>query len=82
LRPGVAGATVLEVGGGIGAIGNELIAAGAGSSLNVEISAAYEGRPGSCHDPAQIVATSSARGLSPVFQKLTPGWQAVVLERS
>lgn len=42
LRPGAGGVTVLEVGGGIGAVQAELLEAGAVSSVNVEISAGYE----------------------------------------
>lgn len=172
LRPHVRGATVLEVGGGIGAIQTELLKAGARSSVNVEISTEYEeaardlalssgtidsvrrvlgdfvatadalspadivvlNRVVCCypdvvamvdaaaakaagmlalvfprdrwfmralrgtiaaamrvrrnpfrfyvHDPDQIMATASARGLSAVFSQRTPGWQAVVLQRT
>lgn len=39
---GVGGSQVLEVGGGVGAIGIELLRAGASSSTNVELSAAYD----------------------------------------
>lgn len=39
---GVAGRSVLEVGGGIGAIGIELLRAGAASATNVELSRGYE----------------------------------------
>ena len=39
---GVEGSTVLEVGGGIGSLGIELIEAGASSAVNVEISSGYE----------------------------------------
>jgi 2-polyprenyl-3-methyl-5-hydroxy-6-metoxy-1,4-benzoquinol methylase len=39
----VRGATVLDVGGGVGAIGLELVAAGAQRATNVELSDAYEG---------------------------------------
>jgi magnesium-protoporphyrin O-methyltransferase len=38
----VQGATVLDVGGGVGAIGLELLAAGAERATNVELSSAYE----------------------------------------
>lgn len=38
----VQGATVLDVGGGIGAIGLELLAAGAQKATNVELSSAYD----------------------------------------
>jgi magnesium-protoporphyrin O-methyltransferase len=40
---GLKGARVLEVGGGIGAIQVELLAAGASDAVNVEISSGYEG---------------------------------------
>jgi hypothetical protein len=43
---GVEGASVLEVGGGVGAIGLELLKAGAARSVNLELSAAYEGPAG------------------------------------
>jgi magnesium-protoporphyrin O-methyltransferase len=39
----VDGAAVLDVGGGVGAIGLELLAAGAKTATNVELSDAYEG---------------------------------------
>ena len=42
LAGGVREATVLDVGGGVGAIGLELLAAGAGRATNVELSAGYE----------------------------------------
>jgi magnesium-protoporphyrin O-methyltransferase len=41
-RRGVQGKTVLEVGGGIGAIQLEVLRAGAGRATNVELSPAYE----------------------------------------
>jgi 2-polyprenyl-3-methyl-5-hydroxy-6-metoxy-1,4-benzoquinol methylase len=41
-RRGVGGATVLDVGGGIGAIGLELLRAGAARALTVELSGAYD----------------------------------------
>jgi len=42
LRGGVAGATVLEVGGGIGAVQAELLGSGAARAINVDISDGYE----------------------------------------
>ncbi len=39
---GVAGASVLEIGGGVGAIQLELLAAGAARAANVELASAYE----------------------------------------
>src|SRR3954451_17421055 len=39
---GVQGATVLEIGGGVGEIGLELLRRGAGSATNLEISPGYE----------------------------------------
>jgi len=39
---GVAGSSVLEVGGGIGSLHAELVEAGAASAVNVEISSGYE----------------------------------------
>lgn len=40
-REGVEGATLLDIGGGVGVIGHELLDAGAGSATGVEASAAY-----------------------------------------
>jgi 2-polyprenyl-3-methyl-5-hydroxy-6-metoxy-1,4-benzoquinol methylase len=40
-REGIAGATVLDIGGGVGAIQHELLAAGARHATGVEASAAY-----------------------------------------
>jgi Methyltransferase domain len=40
-REGIAGATVLDIGGGVGAIQHELLAAGARHAAGVEASAAY-----------------------------------------
>ena len=42
LAGGVRGATVLDIGGGIGAIELELLAAGAKRATNVELSGGYE----------------------------------------
>lgn len=41
-RAGIEGATVLEVGGGVGAVQLELLRAGASRTTNAELSAAYE----------------------------------------
>ncbi len=41
LREGVEGATLLDIGGGIGAVQHELLAAGAASSVDVDFSRAY-----------------------------------------
>jgi hypothetical protein len=40
---GIAGATVIEVGGGIGAVQKELLEAGAARTVNIELSRGYEG---------------------------------------
>ena len=40
---GLAGATVLEVGGGVGAIQIELLKRGAARAVNLELSPAYDG---------------------------------------
>lgn len=42
LKKDAGGATILEVGGGIGAIQNELLLGGAASAVNVELSREYE----------------------------------------
>jgi len=39
---GIEGATVLEIGGGVGEIQIELLKRGAASSVNLELSSAYE----------------------------------------
>jgi 2-polyprenyl-3-methyl-5-hydroxy-6-metoxy-1,4-benzoquinol methylase len=41
-REGIAGATVLEIGGGVGEIGLELLRRGAGRAVNLELSSAYD----------------------------------------
>jgi magnesium-protoporphyrin O-methyltransferase len=46
LAGGVGGATVLEVGGGVGAIEIELLEAGAERATNVELASTYEGAAG------------------------------------
>jgi hypothetical protein len=43
---GVAGAALLEIGGGVGAIGIELLRAGAARATNVELSPGYEAEAG------------------------------------
>jgi magnesium-protoporphyrin O-methyltransferase len=40
---GLGGATVLEIGGGVGGLHSELLQRGASTATNVELSAAYEG---------------------------------------
>jgi magnesium-protoporphyrin O-methyltransferase len=55
LRPRVAGATLLEIGGGVGAVGIELLRAGAARATNVELSPGYE---------AEAAALLAERGLA------------------
>jgi predicted TPR repeat methyltransferase len=78
---GVAGATVLEIGGGIGALDVELIQAGAERAINVELSPEYE---------AAAVELASERGVQHrierrlgdfVAQADVPDADAVVMNR-
>ncbi|MBI2171194.1 MAG: hypothetical protein HYU30_04125 [Chloroflexi bacterium] len=45
-REGLSGATLLDIGGGVGAIQHELLKASAGSATNVDASTAYLEGPG------------------------------------
>lgn len=60
---GVDGLTVLEVGGGIGAIQLELLRAGAVGSVNAELSAAYEPYAAELADEAGLTGRSERRIL-------------------
>ena len=60
---GVDGLTVLEVGGGVGAIQLELLRAGAGGSVNAELSAAYEPYAAELADEAGLTGRSERRIL-------------------
>ena len=53
---GVEGATVLEVGGGVGAIQLELLARGAARAINLELSSAYEA------EAARLIEEAGVRG--------------------
>src|SRR3954449_9711971 len=53
---GLAGATVLEVGGGVGEIQLELLKRGARRAINLELSPAYE------HEAAQLIREAGAEG--------------------
>lgn len=55
---GVGGASVLEVGGGVGAIQLELLRAGAGHTVNVELSPAYEQYAAELADEAGLAGRS------------------------
>ncbi len=61
VRRGVDGATVLEVGGGVGAIGLELLRAGAARAVTLELSAAYE-------RPARELAREAGMGERAEFR--------------
>src|SRR2546422_3599015 len=63
----VRGATVLDVGGGIGAIELELLAAGAARATNVELSGGYE------EEATELIAT---RGLSDRVERRDAGLRA------
>ncbi len=53
-QPGVEGATVLEIGGGVGEIGIELLRRGAASATNLELSPAYEAAAAALLDEAGL----------------------------
>jgi 16S rRNA G966 N2-methylase RsmD len=53
---GLAGATVLEVGGGVGELQLELLKRGAQRAINLELSPAYE------HEAAQLIREAGAEG--------------------
>lgn len=58
---GVDGRTVLEVGGGVGAIQLELLRAGAAGTVNAELSAAYEPYAAELADEAGLVGRAERR---------------------
>lgn len=60
---GVDGRTVLEVGGGVGAIQLELLRAGASRTVNAELSAAYEPHAAALADEARLGGRSDRRVL-------------------
>jgi 2-polyprenyl-3-methyl-5-hydroxy-6-metoxy-1,4-benzoquinol methylase len=67
-REGVDGRTVLEVGGGVGAIQLELLRAGAAASVNVELSAAYEPYAAQLADEAGLGGRTERRVLDFAMQ--------------
>ena len=67
-RESVDGRTVLEVGGGVGAIQLELLRAGAAGSVNVELSAAYEPYAAQLADEAGLGGRSERRVLDFAMQ--------------
>jgi magnesium-protoporphyrin O-methyltransferase len=62
-REGVDGRTVLEVGGGVGAIQLELLRTGAAATVNAELSAAYEPYAAELADEAGLGGRSERRVL-------------------
>lgn len=62
-REGIRDRTVLEVGGGVGAIQLELLRAGAAGTTNAELSAAYEGPAAELADEAGLVGRTERRLL-------------------
>jgi hypothetical protein len=62
-REGVDGRTVLEVGGGVGAVQLELLRAGAAGSVNAELSAAYEPYAAELADEAGLGGRTERRVL-------------------
>jgi magnesium-protoporphyrin O-methyltransferase len=62
-REGVDGSTVLEVGGGVGAIQLELLRAGASRTVNAELSAAYEPHAAALADEAGLQDRTERRVL-------------------
>jgi magnesium-protoporphyrin O-methyltransferase len=63
LQGGIAGATVLEVGGGVGSLQLELLKAGAARATNVELSPAYETEAGALAREAELGARVERRVL-------------------
>ena len=76
----VSGATVLEVGGGVGAIELELLAAGADSATNVEISGEYEEEAGKMLAERGLTERVSRRVADFVDEPLEPH-DVVVMHR-
>lgn len=72
-RQGVEGATVLEVGGGVGAIQLELLRAGAAHATNVELSPAYE---------PEAAALLRERGLEERVERTTADFTAAAAAAS
>lgn len=60
---GIGGRTVLEVGGGVGAIQLELLRAGAAGTTNAELAAAYEGPAAELADEAGLAGRVERRVL-------------------
>jgi 16S rRNA G966 N2-methylase RsmD len=58
---GVDGASVLEIGGGVGAIQLELLKAGAESTVNVELSSGYEGEAARLAEEVGLAGRSERR---------------------
>src|SRR4051812_2907874 len=59
---GIEGATVLEVGGGVGEIQIELLKRGAGRAVNLELSGAYEREARALLDEAGLAHPGGRRG--------------------
>jgi magnesium-protoporphyrin O-methyltransferase len=62
-REGIGNKTVLEVGGGVGAIQLELLRAGAADATNAELSAAYESHAAELADEAGLTGRTERRLL-------------------
>jgi len=67
-REGVDGRTVLEIGGGVGAIQLELLRGGAAGSVSVELSAAYESYAAELADEAGLGGRTERRVLDFAMQ--------------
>ena len=67
-REGVADATVLEIGGGVGEIQLELLKRGAASAVNLELSPAYDGEARGLLREAGIDATRVDRRLHDIAE--------------
>lgn len=78
---GVRGATVLEVGGGIGALEVELLAAGAERATNVELSPEYEEAAGELAREHEVVERLERRIGDFVGAADVPEADAVVMNR-
>lgn len=78
---GVEGADVLEIGGGVGAVGIELLEAGAARCTNVELSPAYEAAAGALLAERGLAGRVERRKGDVVADETVPAADHVVMER-
>lgn len=77
---GVAGLTVLEIGGGVGALEVELLASGAQRALNVELSPSYEEYARQLWREAGVESRAAYR-VGDITQNDVPAADAVVMHK-